>query len=144
MLDLFEKYDDPRRVLDDHQAHRLLARSARWCSARVLAVMRVSPVAHPAPRSAPSTSTRAQHAADPDHRLLLTGSALHPADQPGRPEVPDVDVDNNIRWAIVGLAVYHAAFVCEALRSGVNTVPVGQAEAARVDRADLQRRACAR
>lgn len=34
-------------------------------------------------------------------------------------------------WAIVGLSVYHAAFVCEALRSGVNTVPVGQAEAAR-------------
>ena len=23
------------------------------------------------------------------------------------------------------LAVYHAAYVCEALRSGVNTVPVG-------------------
>ena len=40
-------------------------------------------------------------------------------------------VDNGIRWAIVALAVYHAAFVCEALRSGVNTVPVGQAEAAR-------------
>lgn len=39
--------------------------------------------------------------------------------------------DNAIRWAIVGLAVYHAAFVCEALRSGVNTVPAGQAEAAR-------------
>jgi glutamate transport system permease protein len=38
---------------------------------------------------------------------------------------------NNILWAIVGLSVYHAAFVCEALRSGVNTVPVGQAEAAR-------------
>lgn len=34
-------------------------------------------------------------------------------------------------WAIVGLSLYHAAFVCEALRSGVNTVPVGQAEAAR-------------
>ena len=34
-------------------------------------------------------------------------------------------------WAIVGLSAYHAAFVCEALRSGVNTVPVGQAEAAR-------------
>lgn len=40
-------------------------------------------------------------------------------------------VDNGIRWAIAGLAVYHAAFVCEALRSGVNTVPAGQAEAAR-------------
>jgi glutamate transport system permease protein len=39
--------------------------------------------------------------------------------------------DNAIRWAMVALAVYHAAFVCEALRSGVNTVPVGQAEAAR-------------
>ena len=36
-----------------------------------------------------------------------------------------------MRWAVVVLAVYHGAFVCEALRSGVNTVPVGQAEAAR-------------
>lgn len=35
------------------------------------------------------------------------------------------------RIAIVGLSVYHAAFVCEAIRSGVNTVPLGQAEAAR-------------
>ncbi|WP_353953462.1 amino acid ABC transporter permease [Knoellia sp. S7-12] len=39
--------------------------------------------------------------------------------------------DTAIRYAIIGLAVYHAAFVCEALRSGVNTVPLGQAEAAR-------------
>ena len=38
---------------------------------------------------------------------------------------------NNIIWAIIALSVYHAAFVCEAIRSGVNTVPVGQAEAAR-------------
>src|SRR5688500_4969018 len=42
------------------------------------------------------------------------------------------DIGNNaFRWAVVMLAVYHAAFVCEALRSGVNTVPAGQAEAAR-------------
>jgi glutamate transport system permease protein len=34
-------------------------------------------------------------------------------------------------WAIVMLAVYHGAFVCESLRSGVNTIPLGQAEAAR-------------
>lgn len=33
--------------------------------------------------------------------------------------------------AVVALSVYHAAFVCEAIRSGVNTVPLGQAEAAR-------------
>lgn len=44
---------------------------------------------------------------------------------------PTSITDNGVRWAIVGLAVYHAAFVCEALRSGVNTVPAGQAEAAR-------------
>ncbi|MCW2132835.1 MULTISPECIES: amino acid ABC transporter permease [Crystallibacter] len=38
---------------------------------------------------------------------------------------------NFFLWAIVGLSVYHAAFVCESIRSGVNTVPLGQAEAAR-------------
>lgn len=38
---------------------------------------------------------------------------------------------NNFRLAILALSVYHAAFVCEAIRSGVNTIPVGQAEAAR-------------
>ncbi|MFD9330974.1 amino acid ABC transporter permease [Streptomyces sp. NPDC060065] len=35
------------------------------------------------------------------------------------------------RLAVLGLVGYHAAFVCEALRSGINTVPPGQAEAAR-------------
>ncbi|WUS77113.1 amino acid ABC transporter permease [Kribbella sp. NBC_01245] len=40
-------------------------------------------------------------------------------------------VDNNFRLAVLGLAVYHASFVAEAIRSGVNTVPLGQAEAAR-------------
>ncbi|ROR93875.1 glutamate transport system permease protein [Salana multivorans] len=34
-------------------------------------------------------------------------------------------------YAALGLALYHAAFVCEAVRSGINTVPLGQAEAAR-------------
>ncbi|ACZ30276.1 polar amino acid ABC transporter, inner membrane subunit [Xylanimonas cellulosilytica DSM 15894] len=38
---------------------------------------------------------------------------------------------NFFNFAVVGLGVYHAAFVCESIRSGVNTVPVGQAEAAR-------------
>lgn len=36
-----------------------------------------------------------------------------------------------IRYAILALAIYHSSFVCEALRSGVNTIPLGQAEAAR-------------
>ncbi|PWI15065.1 glutamate ABC transporter permease [Streptomyces sp. Act143] len=35
------------------------------------------------------------------------------------------------RLAILGFTAYTAAFVCEALRSGINTVPMGQAEAAR-------------
>ncbi|WP_433503271.1 amino acid ABC transporter permease [Pseudonocardia halophobica] len=33
--------------------------------------------------------------------------------------------------ACIGLILYTAAFVCEVIRSGVNTVPVGQAEASR-------------
>ncbi|OLM13516.1 glutamate permease [Pseudonocardia sp. Ae717_Ps2] len=33
--------------------------------------------------------------------------------------------------AVVALAVYYAAFFCEAVRSGINAVPPGQAEAAR-------------
>lgn len=46
-------------------------------------------------------------------------------------DAPNSLAANAFRWAIVGLSAYHASFVCEALRSGVNTVPVGQAEAAR-------------
>jgi glutamate transport system permease protein len=37
----------------------------------------------------------------------------------------------NFRLAVLGLILYTSSFVCEALRSGINTVPVGQAEAAR-------------
>ncbi|HEY2204526.1 MAG TPA: amino acid ABC transporter permease [Pseudonocardia sp.] len=33
--------------------------------------------------------------------------------------------------AAIGLTVYTSAFVCEVVRSGINTVPVGQAEASR-------------
>ncbi|MCX5203786.1 amino acid ABC transporter permease [Streptomyces sp. NBC_00237] len=39
--------------------------------------------------------------------------------------------DIGFRLAILGMVVYTGTFVCEALRSGINTVPVGQAEAAR-------------
>lgn len=35
------------------------------------------------------------------------------------------------RLAVLGLVAYTATFVCESLRSGINTVPVGQSEAAR-------------
>ncbi len=35
------------------------------------------------------------------------------------------------RFAVIALSVYTAAFVCEAIRAGINAVPPGQAEAAR-------------
>ncbi|GAB3569178.1 amino acid ABC transporter permease [Spelaeicoccus albus] len=33
--------------------------------------------------------------------------------------------------AIIGLGIYEASYVCEAVRSGINSIPLGQAEAAR-------------
>lgn len=53
--------------------------------------------------------------------------------------LPDVgftyDISNYFNFQFIagtaGLSVYTAAFVCEAIRSGVNSIPVGQAEAAR-------------
>lgn len=47
------------------------------------------------------------------------------------PHSPTSIDDSNFRLAVLGLTVYTAAFVCETVRSGVNTVPLGQAEAAR-------------
>lgn len=42
------------------------------------------------------------------------------------------DLDLNNYWlGVIGLSAYTASFVCEAVRSGINTVPPGQAEAAR-------------
>jgi len=34
-------------------------------------------------------------------------------------------------YACIALSVYTSAFICEVIRSGINTVPIGQAEAAR-------------
>ena len=47
------------------------------------------------------------------------------------PNSPTSLADNAFLLGVVGLSVYHASFVAEALRSGINTVPPGQAEAAR-------------
>ncbi len=46
-------------------------------------------------------------------------------------QISDQATTNSFWWAVIMLSIYHAAFVCEALRSGVNTIPAGQAEAAR-------------
>ncbi|MFF9127621.1 amino acid ABC transporter permease [Streptomyces sp. NPDC014889] len=61
--------------------------------------------------------------------ILFTSLGL---DQTLRVNVGAQDFDTiNFRLAVLGLIAYTAAFVCEAIRSGINTVPVGQAEAAR-------------
>src|SRR4051812_42175437 len=46
--------------------------------------------------------------------------------------LPELGVHRSYyQFALLGLIVYTAAFVCEAVRSGINAVPPGQAEAAR-------------
>lgn len=47
------------------------------------------------------------------------------------PNSPTSIADNNFRFGVIALSIYHASFVAEAIRSGINTVPQGQAEAAR-------------
>ncbi|MBE1591330.1 amino acid ABC transporter permease [Nonomuraea angiospora] len=62
--------------------------------------------------------------------LVLAFSALGLSDQLGL-VFSDVPSTNSFWIVSMGLSAYTAAFVCEALRSGINTVPLGQAEAAR-------------
>lgn len=46
--------------------------------------------------------------------------------------VPQLGVNASFFWlAVLALGTYTAAFICEAVRSGINAVDVGQAEAAR-------------
>jgi len=88
----------------------------------VLAMMRVSPV--PVFRgSARCTSRGPQHPADVG--LLLFAFAF-----------PLLDFVNRESFspfiaAVIALSLYTSAFVCEVVRSGINTVAVGQLEASR-------------
>lgn len=46
--------------------------------------------------------------------------------------LPEIGINAPFLWfGITGLVVYTSAFVCEAVRSGINSVSAGQAEAAR-------------
>lgn len=47
------------------------------------------------------------------------------------PENDNFIENNNFGLAVLGFILYTSTFVCESLRSGINTVPMGQAEAAR-------------
>ena len=92
----------------------------------VLATMRISPV--PSLRWAGSTYVTLLR--NTPLTIIMVFCVLGLWGQLGITLSPDFTT-NFFRLAVVGLTVYHAAFVCEALRSGVNTVPVGQAEASR-------------
>lgn len=47
------------------------------------------------------------------------------------PKSPTSITDSSFRLAVLSFVLYTATFVCEALRAGVNTIPVGQSEAGR-------------
>ena len=46
-------------------------------------------------------------------------------------QIGELRINNLFTACVIGLIIYTSAFVCEAIRSGVNAVPLGQAEAAR-------------
>lgn len=62
------------------------------------------------------------HFAGPKIGIRFTWFELH---------VGPFDFTSAFSTAVVALSLYTSTFVCEALRSGVNSVPLGQAEAAR-------------
>lgn len=130
MLELIEKYDFWAAVLNTLQ---LTFWGALWALiiGTVVAVMRLSPVKSlqwagsmyvTLFRNTPLTMIVVAASL-----VLWTQLDIHLANR----DSPTYVIDNGMRLAILALAVYHAAFVCESIRSGVNTIPVGQAEAAR-------------
>ncbi|SNT39808.1 glutamate transport system permease protein [Streptosporangium subroseum] len=92
----------------------------------VLVSMRVSPT--PVLRAAGTTYINVVR--NTPLTLVLAFSALGLSDTLGL--TFSQEPSSNAFWLVsLGLSVYTASFVCEALRSGINTVSLGQAEAAR-------------
>jgi glutamate transport system permease protein len=107
---------------------RLCAVTAVLCLVlgTVLAAMRVGPI--PVLRSAGTFYVAVFRNTPLTLVLVLIGLGL--SDTLGIKVSHDNNV--NVYWlSVFGLSAYTAAFVCEVLRSGINTVPLGQAEAAR-------------
>jgi glutamate transport system permease protein len=90
----------------------------------VLAAMRVSPL--PVLRAAGTLYVSILRNTPLTLIILLCGLGLGSIIT-----IADVQTTNYFWLAVAGLVAYTSAFVCEVLRSGVNTVPLGQAEAAR-------------
>jgi glutamate transport system permease protein len=92
----------------------------------ILVSMRVSPT--PVLRAAGTTYVNVVR--NTPLTLVLAFSALGLSDTLGL-TFSDEPSTNGFWLVVLGLSAYTATFVGEALRSGINTVPLGQAEAAR-------------
>ncbi|HEX3732385.1 MAG TPA: amino acid ABC transporter permease [Mycobacteriales bacterium] len=92
----------------------------------VLAAMRVSPV--PVMRGVATTYVNILRNTPLTLVLLFCGLGLRDTLGVMATAAPSF---SGYWLSVAGLSAYTAAFVCETLRSGINTVPLGQAEAAR-------------
>ena len=91
-----------------------------------VAGMRLSPVAPMRTVATVYTEAAAQH---PAHARAARIRGRHP-----EPRTAPRGVDSQTQFfilAAIGLTLYTSPFIAEAIRSGVNSIPVGQAEAAR-------------
>ncbi|MGW0710377.1 amino acid ABC transporter permease [Streptomyces sp. NPDC002643] len=130
MFDFLSKYDDPTLLGAFWVTIQLTLFSAIgsliWGT--VLAAMRVSPV----PLMRGFGTAYVNIVRNIPLTVIIVFTSLGLADIFGMTMgAPDDFELQGFRLAILGFVAYTAAFVCEALRSGINTVPVGQAEAAR-------------
>lgn len=125
MRDLFANYDVLGAVVVTIQLS-LLGIVGAMVLGTIVAILRVSPVAVLRGLGTSYVNTFRNLPLT----LLMVFSVLGLSFIMGMSVSPDF-TRNAFWWAAIMLAIYHAAYICEALRSGVNTVPVGQAEAAR-------------
>jgi glutamate transport system permease protein len=129
LVDFAPVFDHMGKILQGFWATvRLSAASALFAMiiGTVVAGMRVSPI--PVLRAAGTLYVNTFRNTPLTLILLFCGLGLR--DTLGLWSHADPNV--SAYWlAVLGLSVYTGAFVCESLRAGINTVPVGQAEAAR-------------
>ncbi|MBD9729558.1 amino acid ABC transporter permease [Streptomyces caniscabiei] len=130
MFDFLSNYNDPSFLSAFWMTVKLTVLSAVgsliWGT--VLAAMRVSPV----PLMRGFGTAYVNLVRNIPLTVIIVFTSLGLADIFGMTMgAPDDFKLQGFRLAILGFIAYTAAFVCEALRSGINTVPVGQAEAAR-------------
>lgn len=129
MFDFLNDYDNPTIIQAFLLTIQLTVYSAIgsliWGT--ILAGMRVSPV----PVMRWFSTAYINLVRNTPLTVIIVGSSLVLADTllwtMGSDDVKEV----SFRLAVLGFIAYTGCFVCEALRSGINTVPVGQAEAAR-------------